>query len=105
MMRLIGYIAKSKMRYFLLVIALFGAILCGPAKAQTVPDADIIRILTNRFKHILHDSGINGVGRDVQTCYDVAWLKKTDPAPLRKCMLYDAAAYRLDTGMHYAMSM
>jgi hypothetical protein len=89
------------------------SILSGSLNAQqpdhdtvgAVPDEATKSLLTARFKRGLDIAGIMGVGKDVQACYDDAYLPKTNAAKLSKCMLYDSAAYRMDKGMHGVMAM
>jgi hypothetical protein len=71
------------------------------AVAQTPDEATIWRAAT-RLREQLRAVGMNGVGRDVQKCYDDAGQAALK---IRECMLYDGAAFRLDKGMQGAMAM
>jgi hypothetical protein len=75
------------------------------AMAAQLPDDATISLVVERFKHTLQENGINSVGQDVQNCYDDAGLTEDSSGKIKKCMLYDAAAYRLDKGMRGAMAM
>jgi hypothetical protein len=71
------------------------------AVAQT-PDEATISHTAKRLKERLKAEGMNGVGRDVQKCYDEAG----DAAmKIKECMLYDGASFRLDKGMQGALAM
>jgi hypothetical protein len=102
----------SPMKMLALMLTVL-SILSGSLNAQqpdhdtvgAVPDEATKSLLTARFKRGLDIAGIMGVGKDVQACYDDAYLPKTNAAKLSKCMLYDSAAYRMDKGMHGVMAM
>jgi hypothetical protein len=63
-----------------------------------VPES-IVALIGARFRHELKQSGIAGVSRDIQVCYDVAFIVKPNREPLSRCLLYDIAATRFDRTM------
>ncbi len=81
------------------------ALLNPPAAVAQMPDNVLVNRVSARLKNQLHNGGIIGVGRDVQRCYDDAGTSKSAAPKIRECMLYDAAAYRLDKGMQAAFTM
>ncbi len=65
----------------------------GEAKDDGTVNARVTDRVTDRFKRVREATGILGVNRDVQKCYDGA-KERIDPT--RLCMLYDIAQVRLD---------
>jgi hypothetical protein len=88
--------------FVVVLMAVFAII--ASATAQ-VPDEAVISRTATRFKQQLKAAGINGVGRDVQKCYDDAGYDAPDAQKIRECMLYDAGAFRLEKGMQGAFAM
>ena len=59
-------------------------------------DPAVVNQIAARFRAMFKSSGIQGVVRDVQSCFDDGLSNK---GAIRACMLYDIAAVSLDRQM------
>ena len=81
------------MRRWLAGLAVAAMIACVAQAGEARVDAKVTAQVTARFKRVREATGILGVNRDVQACYDSA-ARRIDAT--RLCMLYDIAQVRLD---------
>lgn len=85
-----------------LSLAAAALLISTAAFAQGPPDKATMDRVTGRFKQELKAEGAFGVGRGVQQCYDTT---RERVSQIRECMLYDAAAFRLNQGMQAQFTM
>ncbi len=93
----------TSLRYKLLVAHHCTQTLANIAQhASVVPNAALIYQTALRFRHDLHAGGTSLVAVSVRNCYFNAGV---DPDKLKPCMLYDSAAFRMDSDIETYMKM
>ena len=70
---------------------------------DTTVDPKVIALVTELFKTNFLVSGMAGVSKSVQKCYDDAGTKKIEA--IKVCMLYDTSHFKLDRMMRTVFAM
>jgi hypothetical protein len=93
------------MRYLfatLLFLVLSLNLSSGLAQSGNLPShvpEPVVQQIRARFHQVLQEGGSAKVARDIQVCYDIAFMAKPNREPLSRCLLYDAGATSLDRTM------